>query len=226
MVDWEEIRRRYATTAVTLRALAEEHGVNYSTLRGRASRGKWTKQDNARDTPASTARSKTTQPIALPQGAAPGNIHAVVTGEHQSAYPMTDEEREWLDARTTDPLHILDDQITVCDLRIRRMLALRMEAEDTLARLDEEVEVSQGVNMGQDVDLVVTRRRSQLERLARIEDAITRVQGQMRQLVAEKRKALAEEKGGGRARSALADLMQRLREEGDDAEPSEGQTGT
>ncbi len=162
-------------------------------------------------------------------GAPRGNKNALKTGENESIYAdlMTEEERSFLACASVDPLAVLDEQIALCTIRIRRMLALRMEAEETLARLDEEVEVSQGINMGQDVDLVVTRRRSQLERLARIEDAITRVQGQMRQLVSEKRKALAEQKPEGQTRSALAELMQRLREGADDdAEPSEGQTGT
>ena len=41
MTGWKAIREEYITGELTLRALAEKHGVNYSSLRTQASRGAW-----------------------------------------------------------------------------------------------------------------------------------------------------------------------------------------
>ncbi|PAF13691.1 terminase [Shouchella clausii] len=50
-MNWEEIRKEYETTSITLKALAEKHGVKLGTLKSRKSREGWnrdaTKQKDA-----------------------------------------------------------------------------------------------------------------------------------------------------------------------------------
>ncbi len=41
MADWRKIRQEYITTEVSYRALADKHGVSFSTLRDRAKRENW-----------------------------------------------------------------------------------------------------------------------------------------------------------------------------------------
>lgn len=41
--DWEKIRQEWEANNITLKALAEKHGVKLGTLKSRKSRGKWTK---------------------------------------------------------------------------------------------------------------------------------------------------------------------------------------
>ncbi len=44
MTDWRSIREEYITGELPMRALAEKHGVNYSSLRTQASRGAWSEK--------------------------------------------------------------------------------------------------------------------------------------------------------------------------------------
>ncbi|MDP5267240.1 hypothetical protein HJ577_018375 [Shouchella clausii] len=50
-MNWEDIRKEYETTSITLKALAEKHGVKLGTLKSRKSREGWsrdaTKQKDA-----------------------------------------------------------------------------------------------------------------------------------------------------------------------------------
>lgn len=41
MTDWKKIRKEYETSKVTMKDLAEKHGVKYSTLRSRKNRESW-----------------------------------------------------------------------------------------------------------------------------------------------------------------------------------------
>ena len=47
-MDWEALRREYQTGKMSLRALAAQRGVNYSTLRGRARREGWKREQEER----------------------------------------------------------------------------------------------------------------------------------------------------------------------------------
>ncbi|NBI29101.1 terminase small subunit, partial [Chengkuizengella marina] len=42
-MNWEEIRKEYETTDITLKALAEKYGLKLGTLKSRKSRKKWKK---------------------------------------------------------------------------------------------------------------------------------------------------------------------------------------
>ena len=56
MRDWEAIRRRYDNEKVSLRQLARETGVSYSTLKDRAKREDWRGQRGAFRVEDNTAR--------------------------------------------------------------------------------------------------------------------------------------------------------------------------
>ncbi|MDP5275102.1 hypothetical protein [Chengkuizengella axinellae] len=42
-MNWEEIRKEYETTDITLKGLAEKHELKLGTLKSRKSREKWKK---------------------------------------------------------------------------------------------------------------------------------------------------------------------------------------
>ncbi len=44
MIDWEEIKNEYLAQSVTLRELAERHGLTYSALRKRCTAENWSAQ--------------------------------------------------------------------------------------------------------------------------------------------------------------------------------------
>lgn len=48
-MNWEEIRKEYETSKVTLKALAEKHGVKLGTLKSRKSREKWLRGATGKD---------------------------------------------------------------------------------------------------------------------------------------------------------------------------------
>lgn len=64
MTDWEKIKTEYITTDISLRKLAEKHGVNFNTLRSHANRGDWKK---AKDKHTHTVQTKVAQKIATKQ---------------------------------------------------------------------------------------------------------------------------------------------------------------
>lgn len=45
MADWDKIREEFETTKLSMKALADKHGVKPSTLRSRKNREKWTKEN-------------------------------------------------------------------------------------------------------------------------------------------------------------------------------------
>ena len=47
--DWEKIRQEWEANGITLKALAEKHGVKLGTLKSRKSREKWTKDATKKD---------------------------------------------------------------------------------------------------------------------------------------------------------------------------------
>lgn len=40
-MDWESLKNEYATTSISMRALADKYGINQNQLLSRAKRGKW-----------------------------------------------------------------------------------------------------------------------------------------------------------------------------------------
>ncbi|SES02841.1 Terminase small subunit [Salipaludibacillus aurantiacus] len=48
-MDWQKIKKEYETSDITLKALAEKHGVKLGTLKSRKSREKWTRGATKKD---------------------------------------------------------------------------------------------------------------------------------------------------------------------------------
>ncbi|MBN6206370.1 hypothetical protein JYK21_07885 [Ralstonia pickettii] len=69
MPKWDEIRKEWETTKITLAALAEKHGVKLGTLKSRKSREKWSRGATKKD----ATKSKRMQPK---KGAPKGNQNA------------------------------------------------------------------------------------------------------------------------------------------------------
>ncbi|MCM3413536.1 phage terminase small subunit [Metabacillus litoralis] len=70
MVNWEEIRKEYESTNITLKALADKHDLKDSTLRSRKNREKW--QRNATTQQKNVATKKDSKKPRYPNGH-PGN---------------------------------------------------------------------------------------------------------------------------------------------------------
>lgn len=64
MTDWENIKTEYITTGISLRKLAEKHGVNFNTLGSHANRGGWKK---AKDKHKHKVQTKVAQKIVTDQ---------------------------------------------------------------------------------------------------------------------------------------------------------------
>lgn len=70
-MDWDLIKKEYETTNITLKALAEKHGIKLGTLKSRKSREGWSRDPTIKDaTPkkkkvAKTKKDATVQPIIL-----------------------------------------------------------------------------------------------------------------------------------------------------------------
>ena len=48
-VNWEEIRKEYETTKITLKSLAEKYGIKLGTLKSRKSREGWSRDPTIKD---------------------------------------------------------------------------------------------------------------------------------------------------------------------------------
>jgi phage terminase small subunit len=70
-VNWEDIRKEYETTNITLKALAEKYGIKLGTLKSRKSREGWSRGSPKKDATkknkkvASTKKDATIQPVIL-----------------------------------------------------------------------------------------------------------------------------------------------------------------
>lgn len=49
MLNWDEIRKEFETSKITLAALAEKHGIKLGTLKSRKSREGWSRRSPKKD---------------------------------------------------------------------------------------------------------------------------------------------------------------------------------
>lgn len=88
MANWDEIRKEWETSEITLKALAEKHGVKLGTLKSRKSREKWSKSNRA-EKDATESKKKVATPnkdATRKVGAPKGNKNAV--GNRGGAAPI------------------------------------------------------------------------------------------------------------------------------------------
>ncbi|NWL89580.1 terminase [Paenibacillus sp. 79R4] len=134
------------------------------------------------------------------QGGPPGNKKAVTTGEHESILldTLDDDERVLFDAVRTEPLEQINNDIRICDIRIRRMMLRlqRVRSGEESKSTDRKYQMVEG-SEGKPPELReverVEKERAKLERELAIEDALTRVLDKKTKLLELKHKMLVDE---------------------------------
>jgi len=131
-------------------------------------------------------------------GAPAGNKNAVTTGEHEAIFydTLDEEERELWHAVDADQLAQLDEQIRLINIRERRMMQrIRRIKREELTLVEETVDEGTAPTGGAAVSIEATqeRRRHPIERIQKIEKALTRVQAEHRKLIREKYRILKEQ---------------------------------
>lgn len=164
-------------------------------------------------------------------GAPPGNKNAVTTGEHETIWMDTldDEERVLFYSVPVEVLRQLDNEIRLLEIRERRMLKRindvmagweEDDIETKYERITRKEKVPVHTEDGQTkTETVVTsalveseiteKKRSKLERVLTIEEALTRVQDKKVKLLELKHKILASNKNnnGEGLLKELADVI-------------------
>ncbi|WP_212978727.1 phage terminase small subunit-related protein [Paenibacillus azoreducens] len=133
-------------------------------------------------------------------GGPPGNKKAVTTGEHESILldTLDDDERVLFDFVRTDPLEQINNDIRICDIRIRRMMLRlqRVRSGEESKSTDRKYQLVEGAE-GKPPELReverVEKERAKLERELAIEDALTRVLDKKTKLLELKHKMLVDE---------------------------------
>jgi uncharacterized protein YjcR len=145
-------------------------------------------------------------------GGPPGNKKAVVTGEYETIYldALDEEERVLFAAVDTDIGAQLDREIRLLEIRERRMLQRIKRLQDGPEMVSQfEDHSEQSSELHGNTDIHNERREAALDRIQRIEEALTRVQERKAKLLDLKHKV---EKGTGPDDSSLADLARAIRE--------------
>ncbi|MFC3768375.1 HGGxSTG domain-containing protein [Paenibacillus sp. GCM10012303] len=128
-----------------------------------------------------------------------GNKNAVTTGEHETIWMDTldVDERVLFESIRTDPLEQINHDIKICEIRIRRMLMLIQDIKagkesNSTDRKFQRIEDKKGRKRMIEVEQTV-REQSKMERILKIEDALTRVQDKKTKLLELKHKFLVDE---------------------------------
>ena len=149
-INWDEIRREYETTPISLSDLAEKYGIKYPTIKSRKQRQGWSKDASESSIDASHSQkdaskkkragpppgNKNAAGHGAPKGnknsvgnrggkgGPPRNKKALKTGEHETIWldTLDDDERELYEQIDTDPIIQADESIRMLSLRERRML--------------------------------------------------------------------------------------------------------
>jgi uncharacterized protein YjcR len=126
------------------------------------------------------------------------NQRALKTGEHQSLYRdlLDPDEQSLYDAAQTDPLTALDQEIALMSIRQRRMLKRLKSAEDDLNN-EEITELYQMRKQKQSGEYRLTKiektiqKGGKLDLALRIEEAMTRISGQLTKAIKERQALVA-----------------------------------
>lgn len=112
------------------------------------------------------------------------NKNAVSTGEHETIWmdTLTGEEKKLLPKVKHEVIDLIDDDIKLVEIRIRRM----MQRIAGLADVDYSIverSHKEGVTAKGEVDYTVTKTEATVDKIQNIEEALTRVQGKKTQLL-------------------------------------------
>lgn len=156
-------------------------------------------------------------------GAPEGNKNAVTTGEHESIFydQLGEEEQELWHEVDTDALAQIDEQIRTHNIRIRRMLGrireIKSDEMTLVARETEEGHAGEGP-----IDITRESFEDAIERIQRIEEALTRVQKELRKTLREKYRILKDQPADNSAKlDELLSRMDSMRDDASDYEPPE-----
>lgn len=119
-------------------------------------------------------------------GGKPGNKNAVTTGQHETIYAagLTGEELGLYGELDVSPKAQVEEEIRLLSIRERRML-LRIQDLVMGGELGTtETGYAVGWNVKGKVDMATTKAEANLERIQRIEEALTKVQQRKAQFVA------------------------------------------
>lgn len=166
-MNWDEIRKEYETTEITLRELAEKYDIKYPTIKSRNQRQGWVKDASSAHKDASDVWDASPKKPGAPKGnknargnrggAPPGNKNAkgnsggaggpsgnkkaVTTGEHETIWfdTLTENEQQLIDQVDTDPIIQANESLYLLTIRERRMMQRIKSLMDGLSETERNV---------------------------------------------------------------------------------------
>lgn len=179
------------------REIAEKYGVSINTVKSWQRRHKWERGPKKGVHPkhklGAPVGNKNAVGNSGGRGGPVGNQKALRTGEHESLYRdlLDPDEQSLYDAAQTDPLAALDQEIALMSIRQRRMLKRLKSAEDDLNN-EEITELYQMRKQKQSGEYKMTKvektiqKGGKLDLALRIEEAMTRISGQLTKAIKER----------------------------------------
>lgn len=122
-------------------------------------------------------------------GAPKGNKNAVKTGEHETIFKetLTPEEQGLFHSVNTDKIQAIDEQIRLALIRERRMMQrIARLAGVEMTVVERVYDISREADEPGSGAVLVEKSRGTLGQIQHIEEALTRVQDQVRKLLVEK----------------------------------------
>lgn len=155
-VDWDEIKAEYIAGGVSQRALAEEHGVSYKTLRERAVKEKWTelRRKTGEKTAQKLTEAITDAKIKKIEKLVEELIRQSMTAARQNTKrPKTIRETEELaDGRVIVTVRTEYEEVNVVDKQGLRLLAQTVKDLDEILRRQRQEAAG-----GEDTNAIVVR---------------------------------------------------------------------
>lgn len=129
--------------------------------------------------------------------APPGNKNAVTTGEHESIFleTMSDDEKDLYSAMSEDPFFVMTEEVRLLKIRQLRMMKRIQKAEaglneselEYLQELRGRTAIMESTKQKGNTELVLTevkeRKTRKIDDVLKIEDALTRVSGQLQKAI-------------------------------------------
>lgn len=180
--------------------IAAKYAVSINTVKSWKTRYHWTRSvEKGVHTKRKKGAPKRNQNSVGNLGGGPvGNHKALRTGEHESLYRdlLDPDEQSLYDAAQADPLAALDQEIALMSIRQRRMLKRLKSAEDDLNN-EEITELYRMRKQKQSGEYKLTKiektiqKGGKLDLALRIEEAMTRISGQLTKAIKERQALVA-----------------------------------
>lgn len=168
MIKWDEIKKEWETTKITLGKLAEKHGVKLGTLKSRKSREKWSRDSTKKD----ATKTKKVATIERQVGAPKGNDNAMGNRGNPNPTPkfpkrnsiaekhgffskfLPEETREIMEAMNErSPEDLIWDQIQIQYAAIiRAQRIMHVESKDEMIKELKREKMQGGKNPSQEIE--------------------------------------------------------------------------